>query len=189
MSRFQAARKHQDLLICGRPDGLAAHRNYKHAALAETVDVPKKRARNAFQIGALVYRWNAGEFEVLIVTSRETRRWILPKGWPMAGKTAAATAAREADEEAGIIGHVVKKPLGRFATIKRIGETALPSEVEVYALQFIKQKQKWKERGERICLWLPAMEAANTVAEPDLAAIIRAFAEEAYRAEKAPRSA
>lgn len=189
MSRFQAAREYKDLLICRRSDGLAAHRNYKHAVLVDGGDVPKKRVRNAFQIAALVYRWNAGELEVLLVTSRETRRWILPKGWPMAGKTAAMTAAREADEEAGIIGHAAKKPLGRYSTIKRIGETALPSEVEVYALQFIKQKPKWKERGERICLWLPAMEAANTVAEPDLAAIIRAFAEETHRAEKAPRSA
>ena len=168
---------------------LAAHHNDKRTLLIGGDELPKKRVRSAFQIAALVYRWNADELEVLLVTSRATRRWILPKGWPMAGKTAPMTAAREADEEAGIIGHAMKKPLGRYSTIKRIGETALPSEVEVYALHFIKQKQKWKERGERICLWLPAEDAVKTVAEPELAAIIRTFAEELQRAEKAPRSA
>lgn len=169
---------------------MAAPRSYKHTVLAVRVGAPKKRVRSAFQIAALVYRWNAGnELEILLVTSRETRRWILPKGWPMTGKTGAATAAREADEEAGILGHAMKKPLGRYSSIKRIGETALPSEVEVYALHFVKQKQKWKERGERICLWLPAAEAAETVAEPDLAAIIKTFIDDIQSAEKAARSA
>lgn len=168
---------------------MAAHHNYKRTVLAARVAVPKKRVRSAFQIAALVYRWNANELEILLVTSRETRRWILPKGWPISGKTASATAAREADEEAGILGHAMKKPLGRYSSIKRIGETALPAEVEVYALHFVKQKQKWKERGERICLWLPAAVAAETVVEPELAAIIRAFADEIPHVEKASLSA
>jgi 8-oxo-dGTP pyrophosphatase MutT (NUDIX family) len=144
----------------------------------KTIDPKKKRIRNAFQIAALVYREHAHELEILLVTSRETRRWILPKGWPVSGKTAAATAEQEADEEAGILGHAGKKPLGRYAAIKQIGEISLACEVEVYPLHFAKQKQKWKERGERLCRWLPAEEAATTIAEPDLASIIRGFAEE-----------
>ncbi len=162
---------------------------YKRAGSAGRAEAGKKRARSAFQIAALIHRWNADELEILLVTSRETHRWILPKGWPIAGRTASATAEQEALEEAGVFGRAMKKPIGRYSSIKRIGETALPAEVEVYALQFVKQKQKWKERGERICLWLPADEAAKTVAEPELAAIIRAFAEETRRSEKVPRSA
>ncbi len=168
---------------------MAAHQDYKRALSKGGAEVAKKRVRNAFQIATLVYRWNVDELEILLITSRETRRWILPKGWPMAGKTAAATAAREAEEEAGILGHVMKRPLGRYASIKRIGEMALPSEVEVYALHFVKQKQKWKERGQRICRWLAAAEAAESVAEPELAAIIRDFAEDMRRAEKTAQSA
>ncbi len=65
----------------------------------------------------------------------------------------------------------------------------LPCEVEVYPLQFVKQKQKWKERGERISHWLPAEEAAATVVEPELAAIIRSFADDMRRPAKVRRSA
>jgi 8-oxo-dGTP pyrophosphatase MutT (NUDIX family) len=157
--------------------------------LAARVEAPKKRVRAGFQIAALVYRWRADQLEVLLVTSRETRRWILPKGWPVPGKSAPATAEQEADEEAGIFGHAVKKPIGRYAAIKRIGETSLPCEVEVYPLHFVKQKLKWKERGERACHWLLAEEAAAKVAELELAAIIRSFADEMHRQIKVPRSA
>jgi 8-oxo-dGTP pyrophosphatase MutT (NUDIX family) len=165
------------------------HDLFKRGDLAGRSEARKKRVKSAFQIAALVYRWQNDQLEFLLVTSRETRRWILPKGWPIPGKTAAATAAQEADEEAGVFGHVVKKPIGRYPAFKRIGETALPCEVEVYPLQFVKQKQKWKERGERACRWLPADEAAATVAEPELAAIMRDFAEEMRRPAKMPRSA
>ncbi len=66
-----------------------------------------------------------------------------------------------------------KKPIGRYSATKRIGETVVPSEVEVYPLQFLKQKLKWKERGERATQWLSPEDAAKTVAEPELAEIIR----------------
>lgn len=168
---------------------MAVPHNDKRRGLAAKIKPRKKRVRSAFQIAALVYRWNGDQLEVLLVTSRETRRWILPKGWPIPGKTAAATAEQEAYEEAGVFGHAMKKPIGRYAAIKRIGEASLPCEVEVYPVQFVKQKLKWKERGERICRWLPAAEAAEMVAEPELAAIIRNSADETRRAVKASRSA
>lgn len=163
---------------------MATHHNDKSrdqkrsSPMATTIAPKKKRIKSAFQIAALVHRWQADELEILLVTSRETRRWILPKGWPISGKTAAATAEQEADEEAGIVGHAGKKPLGRYASVKQIGELALACEVEVYPLHFVKQKQKWKERGERVCRWLPAEEAAAAIAEPALASIIRSFAED-----------
>ena len=168
---------------------MAVRHNNKRAVLRAKFDARKKRAPRAFQIAALVHRWNADELEVLLVTSRETQRWILPKGWPIDGKTAPATAEQEAREEAGILGHATKKPLGRYSAIKRIGETLLPCEVEVYALQFAQQKHSWKERGQRTCVWLPAAEAADTVAEPELAEIIRDFAEDMERNATISRSA
>lgn len=167
---------------------MTARTGFKRKRVAARIAPRKKRAR-AFQVAALVHRWLGDELEILLVTSRETRRWILPKGWPVPGKTAPASAEQEADEEAGIIGHATKKPIGRYASIKRLGETELACEVEVYPLFFVKQKQKWKERGERECLWRTAEEAAATVAEPELAAIIRSFAEEIRQKAEIRRSA
>lgn len=167
----------------------ASNHEQKRRRLLARIEPKKKRVKSAFQIAALVYRWNTDQLEILLVTSRETQRWILPKGWPIPGKTSAATAEQEANEEAGIFGHAAKKPLGRFSTIKRIGELSLPCEVEVYPLQFVKQKQRWKERGERICRWLPIDEAVEMISEPDLAALIRRFADDAQQPAKVSRSA
>jgi 8-oxo-dGTP pyrophosphatase MutT (NUDIX family) len=155
-----------------------AMRHSKRNNLTARIEPRKRLPARVNQIAALVYRWNGDVLEVLLVTSRESRRWILPKGWPVAGKTPAASAAQEADEEAGILGHVMKKPIGRYSAVKRIGEAALPCDVEVYPLEFAKQKQKWKERGERACRWLPIDEAEEAIAEPELAALIHDFAHE-----------
>lgn len=167
---------------------MKAQRAYKRGKLADRKEPRKKRVRSAFQIAALVYRWNRDRLEILLVTSRAARRWILPKGWPIQGKTPAATAMQEADEEAGVIGHAGKKPVGRYTSIKKIGETAHTCEVEVYALEFLKQKLKWKERGERVSQWLPPDQAIAVLAEPELSAIIRSFAADMQPA-KARRSA
>ncbi len=164
-------------------------RNLKRNGVAARIEPRKKRPSRVFQIAALVYRWNSDALEVLLVTSRESRRWILPKGWPVAGKTPAASAAQEADEEAGILGHVMKKPIGCYSAVKRIGEASLPCDVEVYPLEFVKQKQKWKERGERACRWLPIEEAEKAIAEPALAALIHDFAQDMRSAAHIPQSA
>jgi 8-oxo-dGTP pyrophosphatase MutT (NUDIX family) len=166
-----------------------ATRHLKRDGVAARIELRKRLPARAFQIAALVYRWNGGTLEVLLVTSRESRRWILPKGWPVAGKTPAASAAQEADEEAGILGHVMKKPIGRYSAVKRIGETSLPCDVEVYPLEFAKQKQKWKERGERACRWLPIEQAVEAIAEPELAALLHDFAREMRSPAHIPQSA
>lgn len=167
---------------------MATH-NLKRNAVAARIEPRKKRPARAFQIAALVHRWREDALEILLVTSRESHRWILPKGWPVPGKTAPATAEQEADEEAGVIGRALKKPVGRYSAVKRIGEADLPCDVEVYPLQFVKQKQKWKERGERACRWLPVDQAEEAVADPELAAIIREFAHEMRRPAHMPKTA
>ena len=71
------------------------------------------------QVGALPVRFEKGETEILLLASRETKRWVIPKGWPMKGIKNWAAAAQEAREEAGIIGKARKKPIGSFLYFKR----------------------------------------------------------------------
>ena len=68
------------------------------------------------QYGMLPYQFtDANSLEVLLVTSRQTRRWIIPKGWPIKGLKPPKSAAREAYEEAGIRGTVGAKSIGVFS--------------------------------------------------------------------------
>ncbi|MCB1509721.1 MAG: NUDIX domain-containing protein, partial [Hyphomicrobiaceae bacterium] len=82
---------------------------------------PYRPLRRHRQIAALPYRRrDDGVFEVCLVTSRDTGRWVLPKGWPMRGRTNWEAAAREAYEEAGLVGEIEKSPVGRFPYWKRM---------------------------------------------------------------------
>jgi 8-oxo-dGTP pyrophosphatase MutT (NUDIX family) len=131
------------------------------------------------QYAALPYRV-AGGLKILLITSRETRRWIIPKGWPMKGKTPHATAAREAKEEAGVVGQIAKKSLGAYDYDKRLKTgQSLPCRVEVYPLKVSAQKRSWPEKHERTSQWFDWEEAAEAVREPGLAELIRAMARQA----------
>ena len=128
------------------------------------------------QYAALPYR--AGdELEVLLITSRGTGRWVLPKGWPMKGKTAHAAAAREALEEAGVRGRIAKHAIGLYHYGKRLRTGAvLTCTVEVYPLAVERQMSRWLEQGQRTLRWFGSRDAANLVEEAELAALIEAFA-------------
>jgi 8-oxo-dGTP pyrophosphatase MutT (NUDIX family) len=127
------------------------------------------------QFGALPYRFGkeAG-IEVLLVTSRETGRWIIPKGWPIKGFKPAKTAAREAYEEAGVRGHVSGRPLGRYVYEKRIEDrvASFPCEVQVFALLVKTQLKKWPESGQRKVRWFPVPEATAVIGDDDLRKLI-----------------
>jgi len=128
------------------------------------------------QFAALPYRDRDG-LEVLLLTSRETRRWIIPKGWPMSGKTPSAAAAREAKEEAGVVGRVSKKTIGAFDYVKRLKNGApLQCTVDVFPLKVSKQLTHWREQNQRTAHWCAPQEAAELIEEPDLSALILAFA-------------
>jgi 8-oxo-dGTP pyrophosphatase MutT (NUDIX family) len=134
-------------------------------------------AAKRVQYAALPYRSSSIRTEVMLVTSRETRRWIIPKGWPQKGKAPHRSAAREAFEEAGIVGTVERRPIGSFAYKKRIKNGRLVAcEVHVFALKVKRQRKQWPERRQRECKWVSAREAAKTVQEPKLSAIIRRLA-------------
>ena len=130
------------------------------------------------QVGVLpIARLPGGDPHVLLVTSRETRRWVIPKGWPMKGRKPHEAAAQEAFEEAGLIGRVGKRALGRFAYDKRLkGDRVITCLVQVFPFAVRKQRKDWPEKEQRVARWFTIAEAAGAVTEPGLAAIIRALA-------------
>jgi 8-oxo-dGTP pyrophosphatase MutT (NUDIX family) len=132
----------------------------------------------AFQCGALPFRRRADmSVEVMLITSRETGRWLIPKGWPVPGLSAQNSAAREAREEGGVLGRISEQAIGNFHYQKRLADgSAVTCAVEVFALEVDRQTQSWPERGERRRRWFALQEAADAVQEPELQALIRNLA-------------
>jgi 8-oxo-dGTP pyrophosphatase MutT (NUDIX family) len=123
------------------------------------------------QIGALPYRLTpAGEREVLLVTSRGTRQWIIPKGWPMDDFTDPDAAAREAYEEAGLIGEIATKPVGTFTYMKQPKGAEAPAEivVDVYPMRIDRQLAFWPEASQRQTAWMSPALAHTMVSNPTL---------------------
>ncbi|MBN9670338.1 NUDIX hydrolase [Roseibium aggregatum] len=120
------------------------------------------------QIAALCVRPGKKEPEILLVTTRDTGRLILPKGWPEKDRPAHETALTEAYEEAGVIGKAGTRPMGSFRSFKGLGTgLKLRTTVVVFKVTFKKQLKKYPELGQRKCVWLPlsqAMEAADETA-------------------------
>ena len=136
--------------------------------------IQKRMARTQF--GALCYRVEKGILQILLVTSRGTKRWIVPKGWPEDGLTPAEVAAKEADEEAGVTGKVKQRPIGVYSYKKHMENAeSLPCIVTLYALKVKKQRDSYAEQSERRRKWFSCDEAASQVAEPELARLIKAF--------------
>lgn len=134
------------------------------AKTAYTIDDPRAR-----QLAALPWRRDNGVLEVLLITSRTNRKWMLPKGWPMDGKSDGEAAAREAFEEAGVQGLVTEAPIGSYAYIKLFDDgSTKPSQAIIYALQVTRQLGEWPEQGERRRKWFTVKGAAKRAFEPDL---------------------
>lgn len=128
------------------------------------------------QYGALCWRRNGTSVEVLLITSRETGRWVIPKGWPMTGRAPEATAAQEAWEEAGVRGQVNPVCLGRFGYMKCLTpEAAVPCAVAVYGVKVDSLADKFPEVKVRTRRWFSPPEAAAAVDEPELARLIAGF--------------
>lgn len=146
-----------------------------------TTQISLKKANSLrIQIGALPYRFTAiGTLEFLLVTTRQSRRWTIPKGWPIKGMRPAEAAAQEAFEEAGVRGHVGGKPIGSFTYDKLLDDSGLwvPCEVLVFPLQVTRQRGVWPERGEREVRWFSPLEAAAIVDWGSLGDLMSAFTE------------
>ncbi len=121
------------------------------------------------QVAALCYRAGVNGPEVLLITSRQTGRWIIPKGWPMARQSAHKTARMEAFEEAGVIGKAGKQPLGEFASHKGLDNGfKVKTMITVYPIKAERLNDEFPEKGERELVWLPLEEAAERCNEEGL---------------------
>jgi 8-oxo-dGTP pyrophosphatase MutT (NUDIX family) len=128
------------------------------------------------QVAALPYRKTAaGEIEVLLITSREAGRFIIPKGWPMRGLRDPEAAAKEAFEEAGVEGKVERKPIGTYSYWKRMERSFAYLRVTVYPLEVRKQRSNWPEKGSRRLGWLKQKEVGTLIEEPGLITLIERF--------------
>lgn len=129
------------------------------------------------QSGALP--WRVGrrkQAEVLLVTGRRSKRWMIPKGWPVAGKSLAESAAQEAFEEAGIKGKVEAEAIGAFRHVKQhllLG--SLEVEILVHPMAVERELDNWPERGERARKWFRLSEAAERVDSEELKRLIVSF--------------
>ena len=138
---------------------------------------PRRHLEPRFaQLAALCWRKAKNGPEVLLVTS-SSGRWILPKGWPIEGKTHAQAALTEAWEEAGVTrGKAARKPLGSYVAIKRTSEgDDLPCLHHVYAIKVREAVDVFPEAHRRDRVWVTPEEAARLVDEDGLREILRSF--------------
>ena len=142
--------------------------------MSDDQDIPVR-----LQYGALPYRLGkSGEVELLLITSRTTRRWIIPKGWPIKARKPWQTAEIEARQEAGVCGVMGKAPVGRFRYRKLLDEDGrlVPCEVTVFPLRVTRTLAKWPEQAERDVRWMTPAKATSVLADPELRAVVAASA-------------
>jgi len=134
-------------------------------------------SRRLIQYAALAWRGSrTGRVEILLITSRETRRWVVPKGWPIRGLKPHQAAAREAWEEAGVEGRMGARKVGVFDYQKRLsGGQMQPVRVEVYPLEVVEEHDDWPEAGQRERRWFSPDDAGANVEEPGLARLLAEF--------------
>jgi 8-oxo-dGTP pyrophosphatase MutT (NUDIX family) len=129
------------------------------------------------QYGALCFRYTVLGPEVLLITTRETKRWMIPKGWPISGLKPRKVAEREAWEEAGVIGRANKKPFGDFVYDKVLDDgSEVRPVVAVFLIEVRRQRKRFPEMAERLAAWLSPVDAAHRVDEPELERLILKFA-------------
>ena len=128
------------------------------------------------QFAALCFKVEKRRPEVLLVTSRRSERWVLPKGWPIDGLTPAQIVIREAFEEAGVEGIPLEVCVGHYNYRKQIGgKTRMPCIAAVYPVHVMGLSKKFPENSERNRMWFKPKAAADQVTEPALKSILRNF--------------
>ena len=142
------------------------------------------------QVAALPWRRGAdGEVRILLVTSRTNAKWMLPKGWPIKGKSDAQTALIEASEEAGIDGKVSDVPIGSYFYLKLYDDgRAVPSQAVVYPIRVTSVAKTWDEKKQRSRRWMRPKKAAEVAFEPDLKRLLADLDEQALTIEARGKS-
>jgi len=148
--------------------------NIKHRPI-QLLDSEKTGVRTQF--GALCYRVQQDKVQILLITSRATKRWIVPKGWPIHGSTPVEAAETEATEEAGVIGRVSGHCLGIFSYTKTTGAGSddLPCVVALFPIRVKRLMTDYPEKDQRRRKWVSQKKAATMVDEPELKQIIKSF--------------
>jgi len=142
--------------------------SWLHGLLGVLIKPPR------LQIAALCFRPGDQEPEVLLVSTLDTGRLILPKGWPEKDKPACETAIIEAYEETGIVGKADPRPMGSFRSFKGLSDgLRIRIKVLVFRIRFEKQLEEFPEIGQRKRLWLPLSEAIEAADEPALSRFLR----------------
>ncbi|WP_071674002.1 NUDIX hydrolase [Nioella nitratireducens] len=138
---------------------------------------PLLQRPNRLQVAALCYRGQGMEKQVLLITSRGTGRWILPKGWPMKDLGAGEAAMQEAWEEAGVSkGNLCEKAVGTYTYDKALDSGwSIVIDAMVFSIEVEALEDEFPEAHERRRTWVSPSEAANMVEEPGLQSILRQF--------------
>ncbi len=135
---------------------------------------PVLRRPEFVQAAALCTRKGAKGVEVLLVTSLTSRRWIVPKGWPMEGRSLAQAALQEAWEEAGVKGRVDETAIGSYGYQKLVkGGVPISCRCSVYRIEVEELAETWPEMDRRKRRWMRPAEAAKAVGEAELRDLIR----------------
>lgn len=128
------------------------------------------------QVAALCYRDTAKGREVLLITSRKGKRWILPKGNPINGLTNAQAAQQEAYEEAGVRGTINEQSIGKVQTTKNHGNGFRSKiELHVYALSATSQETDFPEKGQRITEWMNISSAIERCDEDAISFLLESW--------------
>jgi 8-oxo-dGTP pyrophosphatase MutT (NUDIX family) len=137
--------------------------------IGKTMDDQKPKKKQFHQYAALPYVVRDGELQIFLVTSRQSGRWIIPKGWAEKGRKGYEVAANEAYEEAGLIGKVVHKRIACFEYIKRIDESqTLACTVGVYPMAVEQILSEWPEKDQRQRELMSPGQAAMRVSDAGL---------------------
>jgi 8-oxo-dGTP pyrophosphatase MutT (NUDIX family) len=142
---------------------------------ADFSQAPSRLSRTRKQVAALCLRGGLGARKMLLITSRDTGRWVLPKGWPIDGLADHEAAAQEAWEEAGArCTTVASEPIGAYRYEKRLkdGKTT-PVEAAVYLAEVAELARRYPEAKQRKRHWFSPREAARLVDEPTLRGLLR----------------
>lgn len=136
---------------------------------------PLLRRPKRLQVAAICYRGEGLKKKVLLITSRDSRRWVVPKGWPMDGYDAPGAAMQEAWEEAGVVeGNINREPIGTYDYTKGLDNGAeVAVETTVFVVKVEKMEEDFPEAHERELKWVAPHEAAELVEEPGLQELLR----------------
>lgn len=137
-----------------------------------------RKGKPVRQVAAVPVRRDArGRIEILLITSSTTKRFLVPKGWPMKGKSGRKAATIEAREEAGVTGTALKQPLGTYGYWKRLSDRFANVVVTVYLLPVAEELPEWEQASKRQRAWLRPADAAKLIDEPQLASLVLGLAE------------